>query len=654
VSPPAEHAVPDPESVPRLIRLALFVLFLVVVLRHAWVTDDAYITFRTIDNFVHGDGLGWNVDERVQSYTHPLWMFLMSVPYFVTREAFYTSIVVSLLLSGAAVWLAAWRHARTAAHGALAIAALLGCLAFVDYSTSGLENPLTHLLLGLYFLVYVDQDRGPRSLLRLSLLAGAVTLNRMDLFLVVLPALAEAVLAARSWRNLRLLAIGFLPLIAWELFSLLYYGFLFPNTAYAKLGSGIPAGEMMGQGMLYFVSTLDQDPMTIWMLVLGLVVPALARRRRELAVAAGVLLYLLYLVRIGGDFMLGRFLSAPLYVAALLLARVPWLPGGAASLAPAGLVLVVSTLIQFPTLRADATYPRQRERGEWKDPRGVADERAFYHDTNGLLSATRQGRLPERASMAQDGFTARRWPQKTALFWATGMAGYFSGRGKHVIDQYALTDPLMARLPAVRDGGWRTGHFRRHVPEGYLETLETGENHLVDPELRRYYEDLRRVVRGPIFSGARFAAMWRLATGADDALIATSRYRAPGVKDLPFARFRLAAGAPTPAPEPVGTAPSSIWVRLEGMQKLPVVGVRLEADDTYRVAFNHRDQECGAVIIPGRPGARGMGGLQLDPDRRGGWRRRLFGGRHPPRRPAAYFRVTSTRRTSPSKAAAGR
>jgi len=602
----AEHPVPDREPISRLTRLALFVLFLVVVLRHAWVNDDAYITFRTIDNFVHGDGLGWNVGERVQSYTHPLWMFLMSVPYFVTREAFFTSIVVSVLLSAAAIWLAAWRHARTAAHGALAICALVGSLAFVDYSTSGLENPLTHLLLGLYFLVYLDGDRSPRALVRLSLLACAVTLNRMDLFVMVLPALVEAVLETRRWRSLWPVVVGFAPLVAWELFSLLYYGFLFPNTAYAKLGAGVPTGEMMGQGMLYFVSTLDQDPMTVWMLVLGLVVPLLARRRRELALAVGVLLYLLYLVRIGGDFMLGRFLSAPIYAAALLLARVPGLPGGAAGLAPAGLVLLVSTLVQFPTLRADATYPKQRERGEWKDPRGVADERAFYHDTNGLLSTTRFGRMPERASMAQDGFKARRWPQKTALFWATGMAGYYSGRDKHVIDHYALTDPLMARLPALREGEWRTGHFRRHVPEGYLETLETGENRIVDPGLRRYYEDLRRVVRGPIFSGARFAAMWRLASGADDDLIATARYREPRLKDMPIARFRLVEGGPPPAPEPVGTAPSSIWIRMEGPQKVPVVGVRLEADDTYRVAFNNRDQECGAVVIPGKPGASGM------------------------------------------------
>jgi arabinofuranosyltransferase len=52
--------------------VVLLALFAVVLCRTAWVGDDAYITFRTVDNLVHGYGARWNVDERVQAYTHPL------------------------------------------------------------------------------------------------------------------------------------------------------------------------------------------------------------------------------------------------------------------------------------------------------------------------------------------------------------------------------------------------------------------------------------------------------------------------------------------------------------------------------------------------------------------------------------------------------
>ena len=57
------------------------VLFLLVLFHTAWLCDDAFILFRTADNFVHGQGLTWNVEERVQAYTHPLWLLLFSAVY---------------------------------------------------------------------------------------------------------------------------------------------------------------------------------------------------------------------------------------------------------------------------------------------------------------------------------------------------------------------------------------------------------------------------------------------------------------------------------------------------------------------------------------------------------------------------------------------
>jgi hypothetical protein len=59
--------------------LTLFLLYVLAFIRNAWICDDAYITFRTVDNFIQGYGLRWNIQERVQTYTHPLWMFLLSL-----------------------------------------------------------------------------------------------------------------------------------------------------------------------------------------------------------------------------------------------------------------------------------------------------------------------------------------------------------------------------------------------------------------------------------------------------------------------------------------------------------------------------------------------------------------------------------------------
>ena len=44
----------------------LWIGFALFVLVNAWVSEDAYITLRVIDNFFNGYGLRWNINERVQ------------------------------------------------------------------------------------------------------------------------------------------------------------------------------------------------------------------------------------------------------------------------------------------------------------------------------------------------------------------------------------------------------------------------------------------------------------------------------------------------------------------------------------------------------------------------------------------------------------
>src|SRR5580692_4725588 len=39
----------------------------------SWLSDDAFISFRYAKNLVRGVGLVFNVGERVEGYSHPLW-----------------------------------------------------------------------------------------------------------------------------------------------------------------------------------------------------------------------------------------------------------------------------------------------------------------------------------------------------------------------------------------------------------------------------------------------------------------------------------------------------------------------------------------------------------------------------------------------------
>jgi len=110
--------------------------------------------------------------------------------------------------------------------------------------------------------------------------------------------------------------------VAWTLFSLIYYGFPFPNTAYAKLATGIDSGELRAQGLLYLLDSLDRDPITLTTIAIVIIMSAFERTVSARMLAIGIMLYLWYIVSIGGDFMTGRFLSVPLFASVLLMTRL--------------------------------------------------------------------------------------------------------------------------------------------------------------------------------------------------------------------------------------------------------------------------------------------------------------------------------------------
>jgi arabinofuranosyltransferase len=539
-------------------------LYALLLLRTAWLCDDSYITFRTVGNFVSGYGPVWNVAERVQAFTHPLWMLLISGLFCVTGGDINNSAMLgSIALSLAASLIYAFGIARTAWHAILGLTVLIFSKAFVDYSTSGLESPLSYLLVAWFLLLYMkDTPITARRLLPLSLLASLLVLNRMDLALIVGPALLHACwLSRRAGRAAQsaersdstpssttaivpaldllptgqtrpadtpsrqrmspprgsspillvgVLLVGFLPILAWEVFSVIYYGFPFPNTAYAKLNTGIPAADLARQGLYYFANSLQIDPLTLPAIGCAVLAAIVSRRGRHLAIAAGIVLYLLYVVKIGGDFMSGRFFAVPLLAGLAILgtldirgwkAKAGWL---LAMLATAGLGLSAAN----PSI---LTGSMNGHIGDGLVSRhGIADERGWYYIFTGLLRGNRKvGHV-----VLRDAENARKAGEEVVVTRNTiGMFGYYVGPDIHIVDLFALADPLLARLPVKSEPRWRIGHFEREIPDGYVESLKTGRNQIADPSLHDLYDRVLLATRGPLFSRQRWVAIWQLNVG---------------------------------------------------------------------------------------------------------------------------------------------
>ncbi|MCD4674143.1 MAG: glycosyltransferase family 39 protein, partial [Anaerolineaceae bacterium] len=248
---------------PASLLIPMLIAFTVLlIIRRAWICDDAYITFRTIDNFFNGYRLTWNITERVQVYTHPLWMLLLTFSAWLFKDLYITSLGVSILLTIFTLFLLTRKLTTNEKAGSFLILVLVLSKSFIDFSTSGLENPLSHFLAVLFFLLFFNAKKETSSFFWLSLIASLAILNRMDTALIYLPALVYAFWQVRSKKALLYLLLSQLPFLLWELFATFYYGFPFPNTAYAKLNTGLVSIDLIHQGLLYLLNAIQYDPIT--------------------------------------------------------------------------------------------------------------------------------------------------------------------------------------------------------------------------------------------------------------------------------------------------------------------------------------------------------------------------------------------------------
>lgn len=499
----------------RLPVILLPILYVIVVYRTAWLADDAFITLRSIDNCVNGYGLRWNVAERVQTYTHPLWMLVLLGVYYVTREPFYTTFAVSIATSVVAFVVALSVARRGGSWASLMVLPLTLSRSFVDYSSAGLENPLTHLLAALFFRWVVAEPGAlspDRRLLRGAIVAGFCYINRQDTILLFAPTLIWLLIGIgeRTRVKLRALAIGAIAPFVCTSALFIYYGFVLPNPAYAKLNVEIPRLELLARGLEYIAVSARSDPVSVTCLALAAVVTALRGRALERSLLLGIASYLAYVAAIGGDFMVGRFLSTPVLLSVLLLAMHAASFGRTSKtiflLGSIGLMLVPKNPIWF----SPREYPSPEES---RSGNGIVDERLYYFRDASLYHDRSERVIRPWHRRALLGVKRRELGPGVVTGGVAGYFGYFAGPQVHFIDFWGIGDPLLARIPFRPKGSWRMGHFARKVPKGYERAVWGDASQLPNPELSLIYADLLLVTRGRLFAVERWRAMMRLNSG---------------------------------------------------------------------------------------------------------------------------------------------
>ena len=321
-----------PANSGRRTRLALVVIVSAcTALAHKlrFVQDDAFISFRYSENFARGNGLVWNIGERVDGYTSFLWTVLMAIPSAMGISIVTFSYVVGLTCFALSLLMLFGIAKRmVSANSALLVVLLTGLnYSFAIYATGGLETPLVAAtwLACLYLSLPVLQGEEVRTirLVALSLASAAALLTRLDsaVYLAVLqsPVLLILKFNRRGWKQRLALLVPELVIFgAWCGWQVWYYGDLMPNSYYLKI-AGANGYVRLVNGTYFLLQFLLRFLFLPCLLLLFVHIRKLKTDKSLLTLLALAASWCGYVVYAGGDFMEYRFMVAIVPVLSILL-----------------------------------------------------------------------------------------------------------------------------------------------------------------------------------------------------------------------------------------------------------------------------------------------------------------------------------------------
>jgi arabinofuranosyltransferase len=530
----------------RWLRLVPFVLLAMIVARVAWLgtlNEDAFISYRCLENLMHGLGMTWLWDMRSQPYTHPLWMLIHIPLRLVIPDVKVVSFLISFACLGGVLWCLHHRYSGwRPGYSLVVLAPLLLSKCFTEYSTSGLENPLAHLAAALFFVGFLGPQAASFSMDQAAFLAAVAFLNRQDHALFYAIPIALMWIQRRQYLpDLKSLVIAALPVAAWFAFAVFYYGSALPDTYYAKLNAGIDKDLLAVQGLTCLARFIEVDAASFLMIAAGIVstafvvkTPAIpySTRQRFGATAASLMLFLAYSIYAGGDYMLGRFYSTPVIIAVVLLAESLIVLGDAVPVGDAGdsepatrlsttaragllsIAFIGTGLVSRAApdfLLGKASTPKMNM---WKF--GGLDMQAHHWNYRLRSGRVFEGWVNKGALAARASLSVPEGESYVVLSDSAGGNAFYSGPSYGIIDPYGLVDPLLCRLPAY---DYSPGHYYRKTPDGYEQSRRAGDSSLTNPSLREYYEKVRFVKSGPLFEPSRIGAAFAYASGADEYLV---------------------------------------------------------------------------------------------------------------------------------------
>jgi arabinofuranosyltransferase len=510
---------------------------MILAIANAFVTDDAFISFRYAQNLVERHQLTWNpgMTRHMEGYSNFLWTLLMAAAIKAGADPVRASEALGLLFALGTLLLTYRLAARLmqSRSAALLSVALLGAnYTFIAFATSGLETQMqTFLIAAGVSLAFAIAEEDRWSVARaaaLSLLAAAALLTRLDSAIPVVVLFVYLMLVARRsavGANRRaaaaaaLVAPALIVVGAWFLWRHAYYGRWLPNSYYAK--AAMFSLDIFKGGVLYiFEFFRSYCLLPIAFLFLFVFREVLAGRGMRALVWMCVL-WFLYVVRVGGDFMEFRFIVPVLPLLFILTAAALRALGSPRLQAALVTMLLACSLFHAVTFRGTpGVEPVSKlrdyisdESGRWKLA-GETLGRLFPHG-DVTIATTAAGAIPYYSKLPtidmlgmNDSWVARHGaiigPRPGHRRAAT--LAYLDDRGVNLVIGHPIVEPVDAEPPA---GGYRIA--------------DLGEMFMIRDATEDYVPFGARIVEIPLDAGHRLTALYLMPNRRVEALIAEGR-----------------------------------------------------------------------------------------------------------------------------------
>jgi arabinofuranosyltransferase len=213
--------------------LIIFLGFLITYFNRGFMLDDALIYYRYVNNFIEGNGLVYNIGEKFNALTSPLYTYLSIFVSSITREVEKTQVVLSgsLLIASSLMLLLINIKKNQIVIGVISSLILVSSKFF--YLVTGLETYLFVFLSLVCIYLYIE-----KKYFLLSVFSSLLFLTRGEGIFLLLILLYLIYRENRSEIKIIYFFVFASFIILNYLFNLIYYGNLVPHTLMAKIEQG--------------------------------------------------------------------------------------------------------------------------------------------------------------------------------------------------------------------------------------------------------------------------------------------------------------------------------------------------------------------------------------------------------------------------------